>query len=335
MSRQASPALIGGFVVGAVALVVAAVLIFGGGDFLARKKFYVLFFDGSVKGLNVGAPVKFRGVNIGAVTDVGVLCDARDLSFHVRVVIETEPERIQGIGSAKELRRTLALHESENILGMLVEQGLRAQLQLQSLVTGQLFVQLDLYPDTPVHYTGLAAEYPEIPTIPSGLEELSRSLEQVPFDRVVERLMHIAEGVERLVNAPELAGSIRALEGTLNAVQGAAKSADAQVTALVADLRQTLGEARALLRNIDGQVAPLSRKTQEAAEAARGALVRAEGAFATLGEATADDSALRRQLQTTLEEMSSAARSIRILGETLEARPDALLRGKPAEGGDR
>lgn len=335
MSRRARPAVVGGFVVGAVALVVAAVLAFGGGHFLARKKSHVLFFDGSVKGLNVGAPVKFRGVSIGAVTDIGVLCDARDLSFHVRVVIETEPDRIQAIGGAEEIEEALDLHESENILGVLVERGLRAQLQLQSLVTGQLFVQLDLHPDTPVHYAGIGADYPEIPTIPSGLEELSRSLEQVPFDRLVDRLVRTAEGIERLVNAPELVGSIRALEKTLNEVQGMAKNVDLQMTSLVSALRQTLAETRTLLRNVDGQVVPLSRKTQEAAEATRGALLRAEEVLTTLKDAAAEDSRLRYQLQTTLEELSSAARSVRILSESLETRPDELLRGKPATGGAR
>lgn len=335
MRRKASPALVGAFVVGALALVVAAVLVFGGGHFLARKKHNVLFFDGSVKGLTIGAPVMFRGVAIGAVTDIGVLCDARDLTFHVRVVIETEPERIQAIGGDGEPGTLLDLHGEESILDLLVEKGLRAQLQFQSLVTGQLFVQLDLYPDTPVHYSGLASPYRELPTIPSGFEELSRTLEQVPFERVVERLLHIAEGVERLVSAPELAGSVRALEGTLQEVRGAARTFDAEVRGLSADLRLTLGDARTLLRSVDGEVRPLSRSTREAAEAARGALARAEGAFANLGEAAADDSGLRRQLLTTLEEMAAAARALRILGETLEARPEVLLRGKPAEKGDR
>src|SRR5690242_12946620 len=135
MAKNTNPKLIGGFVLGALALVVVGVLMFGGGQFLVTKRPAVLYFEGSLGGLAPGAPVNFRGVKIGTVTGMQIEYDVEKQEVHIPVFVEIEPDRIQ-ITSGKRDERNIAT---------LVRRGLRAQLVVQSLVTGQASVQLDFH----------------------------------------------------------------------------------------------------------------------------------------------------------------------------------------------
>jgi phospholipid/cholesterol/gamma-HCH transport system substrate-binding protein len=143
MRQRTNPAVIGGFVVGAVALIVIGVLLLGRGRFWTEQRAFVLYFEDSVEGLSVDAPVNFQGVRIGAVTDVQVQYLTRKGEFRVPVFIDIEPGRVKEVGGEDQPR------EEEAFLTSLIARGLRAQLQLQSLVTGQLSVQLVFIPAPP------------------------------------------------------------------------------------------------------------------------------------------------------------------------------------------
>lgn len=175
MSKQASPTLIGGFVVGAIVLIVSGLLIFGGGAFFADRETYVAYFTGSVQGLRIGAPVDFRGVSLGQVKDITVLYDERDLSMSIRVLIEINHDRLTIVGGDAPI-------DQEDNLDQLISQGLRAQLQVTSMVTGLLSVELDFHPDAPLDLVGTDTRYAEMPTIPSRMEEIERSLGAVAVE---------------------------------------------------------------------------------------------------------------------------------------------------------
>ena len=130
MSKKANKTLIGVFVVAAIAMLVAAVLVFGSGKFFREKDEFIAFFEGSVKGLRVGAPVMFRGVSIGEVTDITLVYHTDDLSFEIPVRITLYPEKMIGMGIE------LTGEAEDRAWFQLLEQGLRAELQMQSLVTG-------------------------------------------------------------------------------------------------------------------------------------------------------------------------------------------------------
>jgi paraquat-inducible protein B len=164
---KANPAVIGGFVVGAIALLVIGLLVFGGTNWWAKRNNYVAYFPGSVKGLRVGAPVDFRGVTIGQVTQIRVLFDPQAVTARIPVIMELDPSQIEMTGSEEASAR----NEPERMINA----GLRAQLQSQSLLTGLLFVNLDFRPDAPVRLVGGDEPYLEIPTIPSGFEQLQES----------------------------------------------------------------------------------------------------------------------------------------------------------------
>lgn len=171
MSKKANKTLIGAFVIGAVILWIFSLVVLGSGKFFRRTNKYVLFFDDSVKGLAIGAPVTFRGVKIGIVKDVSLVYDPNTRFAVIPVIIETEPDRIKGAP----LKR-----DRENIQ-FLIDSGLRAQLETQSFLTGQLAVALDFFPDKLARLRGLMKEYPEIPTIPSPLGELQKNIGDIPL----------------------------------------------------------------------------------------------------------------------------------------------------------
>jgi phospholipid/cholesterol/gamma-HCH transport system substrate-binding protein len=165
--NRANPKLIGAFVVGAVALVVVGVLLLGGAQVFTAKRTFVAYFEGSVKGLNVGAPVEFQGVKIGSVTDIQLQFLTEDMELRIPVFFEFEPSKVTHVGAHADSRRQL--------LKPLVERGLRAQLEMQSLVTGQLLVQLGFLPDTPIHLVG-DGKILEIPTVPTAMQEVAQNV---------------------------------------------------------------------------------------------------------------------------------------------------------------
>src|SRR4030095_6220982 len=211
MGRTASPRGIGAFVVGGIALVMAGVIFFGGGKVFQEKTPYVLFFEGSVQGLHVGAPVVFRGVQVGQVTKVEALYAPTQATIHVKVRVELVPDAVQVTAEV----RQRSPHE---VVEFLVHQGLRASLQLQSFVTGLLLVSLDFYPDTPIKRLGLDPTYPELPTVPSQIEQLLRDVRQavatlgkLPLEALLAEALGTLTQAHTLLETPELRQALVAL----------------------------------------------------------------------------------------------------------------------------
>ena len=170
---------IGAFVVGGAAIAVAAVLFLGAGRLLRERIPYVLYFPGSVAGL-AGAPVTFRGVSVGAVTKILVQLDRESMQVRTPVFIEVYPATVT-VRQKPEVRRPRA------VMAALVERGLKAQLKMQSFVTGQLAVDLDFYPDAPMELVGASPEYPELPTIPSTMQQLSQAVADLPLQAIASK----------------------------------------------------------------------------------------------------------------------------------------------------
>lgn len=302
MSKQANKSLIGAFVVGAMVLVVVGILTFGSGQFMKEMKKFVLYFDGSIKGLNIGSPVNIRGVTVGEVTDIKVRFEGEDFAVRTPVFIEIDPDKFSEFSEQKagEYLKRLRLNKMVDVL---IKRGLRAQLQSQSLVTGQLLVALDFYPDKPINLVGGETGYQEMPTIPSTMEALTKTIEKLPLEELVNRVMDIVKGIDRVINSPELQGSI-------------------------SSLNQTLKSAQKLVQNIDEQIVPLSSNAKEVIEAATATLVQAEGTLSNLKKNAAETSILRYEVDNTLRELSSAASSLHDLTDYLQRHPESLLRGK-------
>ena len=213
MSKKVNKTVIGLFVIGALALLMMSIIIFGSGVLFKRTNRFVLYFDGSVKGLAIGAPVMFRGVSIGAVKDISLIYDAKAGTIMLPVIVDIEQGRIKGAPSFGELggdKKMIAL-------------GLRGKLEVQSFLTGQLMISFDFYPDKPAELRGILKEYPELPTLPIS-PDIFALMNEVPIKEISKNLASTAKGIDRLVNSSDLQGSFYVLQSTLQETKKAMHS---------------------------------------------------------------------------------------------------------------
>jgi len=311
MSIQPNKTLIGAFVVGAVILAFASIMIFSSGKFFAEKSRYVLYFDGSVRGLDIGAPVSFKGVTIGSVTDIKLYIANEQFDLKIPIFIEIEPDRVTDSPSFKpDLRgRTLKeyrekIEETGKIMQLLIDKGLRAQLNTQSMVTGKLLIQLDFHPDTPAKLVGLESDFQEIPTIPSPLDQLVKTIEEIPFAEIAEKLELTIDGIERFINSPELEDTIVTLNGTLKEIKNLAHTANRELGPLTASVKDTLSTTREAMETTEDTIAKVGSGLSDKAPI------------------------LSYELTQALRELTTAARSLKVLTDYLQQHPESLLRGK-------
>ena len=310
MSKQVNKTVIGAFVVGAIALLIVALVIFGSGKFFKTRPKFVMFFDTSVKGLNVGAPVNFKGVPIGAVTDVQLQFDAQSLKIKIPVFIEMYPERISVIEGERDIKN----------MSRLIEKGLRAQLKTQSLITGQLMIELDFYKNKPPVYVG-DGKIPEIPTVPSSLEEISRTLANIPFEQIADKLTKSIEGIERIVNSPELGSTLKSLDSTIKDIQSLVRNVDDKIGPLTK-------EYGALAANANEELDKFGNAMTRMLDAAEKASAQADRLMVKTADITSANSPVVYELTRSLQDLSSAARSLRTMSDTISQHPESLLYGK-------
>jgi paraquat-inducible protein B len=259
------------------------------------KSYFVLYFEGSVGGLAPGAPVEFRGISVGKVVDVKLEFKPEKRDFRIPVLIEIEPERFI---SAAEMPKVEAARR--NILDYLVEKGLRGQLKIGNLITGQQVVSLNIFPNAPRRRIVWKSPYPELPTVPAPIEEIGTRVSQIltkidnlPFEQIGKDLSETLQSTKRLAGKPEL--------------QEAARNLDA-----------ILKEMRLFVSELRTGVTPEIAAT----------LTQAQKAIAQVESALGSETPLQVNLNSALQELTAAARSLRSLTDYLERHPEALIYGK-------
>lgn len=357
MSKPANKTLIGIFVLGAIALLVIAVVVLGSGKFFRKTFKAVCFFEGSVGGLDVGAPVVFNGVRIGSVTDVVLRYDTRDLTTTIPVYIKIDPQQMETIGPRPKT--------FEKDLTLLIDHGLRARLELQSILTGKLQVSLGSYPDRPARLVGIDQKYPEIPTIPTSMQEITKRIEQLPLEEIIKNIATAVEGINRAVNSPEITKTIQSVSRAAEEAKGLMQNLNSQVQPFSSDVQQTLREAQKLIReidlkataltssidgtvkdvqklvqNIDGQVGPLGPSIQrtlssieKTSDEAGMRLRQAQQTLSVLEGDIGEDSELMYELKKAVKEVGTAAKAIQSLAKVLEQQPESLLFGRKKKTG--
>jgi len=332
MTKKANPKLIGAFVLGAVALAAIGVIIFGSGRFFAQKFEWVLFFPGSVKGLTVGAPVTLEGVAIGTVTDVKVVFDRETLKFFAPVYVEVFPDRVKDIGeySTEQLKEIET--DPDEAIGLLIKKGLRGQLDMQSLLTGKLQVALSMHPGSEVHYARIERGVPEIPTLPTTIQQLAKALENLDIKGMAEDLRKAVAGVEQLATSPELAEAVTSLNKTLQDFGKLARNLDGRVGPLTTSIEGTMKDTQKLVQNVNAQVEPTFADLQETLKTAQAAIEKAEVALTSVSDVVDADSALMYELTSAIKELQVMAQSINALAGYLQRQPDSLIRGKVSLG---
>ncbi len=322
MSKQASPAKIGGFVVGAIGLVVLAILVVSDNKFLIHKDRFVIYFEGTINGLKVGAPVKLKGVQVGQVTDVRVELNLDEVVVRTPVFIEVNLNSVRFENS--EDKDTV----SDLTYELLVHHGLRAKLKSQSLLTGRLYVEINFFPKTPIRLVGNNVDVQEIPALPSDTEELINDigiiitkLKTLPLNELFGSLLVTARNLEKFANSPELVKNAQKLEQILSSLKLLTEKMNSEFSPLIVGMEHTLSDTRSLVNNVNNQIVPLSKSAQEA-------LLQANRSLAALEEVAGAGSPVRVDFSETLGDLSEAARSIRILADYLQRNPSALIYGK-------
>jgi paraquat-inducible protein B len=358
MSKRANTTVVGAFVIVAITLALGAVMVFGTGQFFKEHVVVVTVFEGSVTGLDVGSPVEFRGVPVGRVTNIKALYDSQKTSFVIPVYMSLDSDSVTNI-RADEPRIS-----AEKEIEKMIARGLRARLDIRSLVTGTKFVALEFHPHTPANVVGIDSDIPEIPSTVSRLDKVADLFDKLDIEQLAGKAILTLDGISELVNSPVLASSIenldhaarntselveqlqddtrrfsqtaietleqtrqtvaaaeKALAVTLSDVSRLSTGTDVRLGRIAEKLETALSAVQNLAISLDRQIQPLSQSAKVTLDQATSTLKSAE---TLIGE----DSNTRYNLDTTLEELAAAARSVRQMADYLEQNPDALLKGK-------
>lgn len=355
MRRRASPTRIGLFMLGALAVLVAAVVMVTGGGVFASRERALAYFEGSVYGLQIGAPVVFRGVRLGSVVGIGVVYQGRPGQYAIPVELEIERDRIEDVHGGN----------GAITVGDLIRQGLTAQLSTQSLLTGLLYVDLDLGRDddrgraaaaasTPASAAPPGQGLPVIPTVATPVQALQKKLRNLDLEQLLADVAAVAAGARQFVANPRLQHTMDELAQASSALRQLLAKVDRRVGPLADALQGTLEETRRTAATLGGEVGRAGQAVDRVGQAAdrvsatMGRVDRlADGAQPALDsvqraaddlartaqalrQASTDDGGTLPQVERAAQEMARAARAVRDLADLLERQPEALIRGRAA-----
>ena len=343
--RKVNPTLVGAFVLGAIGLIMAIVILFGGGKLFQPTVQVVMYFEGSVKGLQVGSAITFRGVNVGKINSIQLQYDPGTNQIYIPVVGVLYPESMQLVGAtaAQESKIEAQLGKGK-LLQRWVDEGLRAQQSLPNFVTNQINVTIDFYKNRPAVLVQPEPKHiVEIPTIESEmgqvtatLQNLVAKLSELPLDELISDGRQLLAGANRVVNDPQLTQAIANANQTLAEAKTTVAALDARLAPILGNVEQVSGGAKITVAEANRRLTELKSTIRDADRALGGAQTSMDNADKLLGNVNGllePGAPLTYELINTLREVASAARSARALMNTLERDPNALLVGRPASNG--
>ncbi|HEX3717161.1 MAG TPA: MlaD family protein [Verrucomicrobiae bacterium] len=324
MSKKANPTIIGLFFAFGLVLGLGGLLLFSSRSLFHPEYKAILYFNTSLKGLNPGAPVKFRGVTIGSVADIFIRHNQATNDFSMPVLIAIDKKLAQ-IKSDEQLRIGDKAH-----LDQMVGEGFRARLDSESLVTGVLYVALDIIPDAaaPIFHQ-LKPEYQEIPTVPSDLQQLMAGVAHLNLQGLSEKLNGILAHVEVILDQLDVPAINAGVTNLLESANHVVTAPD--LTNSLTSLRRTLDQAEVLVRHVDGRVDPLVDSATNTLSDARKTLADLRVSLQNVSDLLGPDSAVRPGLAQALQELGRASRSVADLADLLKRDPNALLVGRKSK----
>lgn len=341
MSKKPNPRVIGSFVVAGTAVAIGCIIYFGSVSLGKGTARFMLLFDESVSGLSEGAKVKVRGVPIGSVKQIMLKTpNQEDDDNRIPVVIEVDLEVMKRLGVEKERIAETSLEET---IKQQVERGLRGQLVLSSMLTGQYYIELDMHIDTPSAgplVTATTAPYMEIPTSPSQFAEIGQSADKViarvaavPFDRMGDELVKLLTGINKVMDELDrgnLAGNlVRSIDDLRKQMESP------KLGNVIQSFGATMKGIQEIVEDLNPRLGPLLTEFQGISSELTNTLQVARTSLATLQSAAEDaedmfspESPIRYRTEEALHSISKAAESVQRLADLLEQNPQSLLTGK-------
>jgi len=324
VSARTHPRLVGAFVLGAVALLLGAVLALSSGDWFERRERFSLYFPGSsVRGLNKGAAVTFRGIKVGEVAEVAALATGQPSpAIQIEVVIEFKGQVVQ---APPGVALPFAGLSGPALAKEFTARGFRGRLMSQSLLTGQKYIDFEILPDEPARISGVRPRYPELPTTPTAMEKLGNKVEDftskladLPLDQMLENLQKTLESARGLLESPDLRG----------ALAGARRTTE-KLPATIEDVRSAVADARKLMETLDGEARETASQARETIRSAREALDRVDRTMATLESTLQGSDEARLRASETIAELDRTLKALRNLVDYVQTHPEAVVLGKP------
>ncbi len=323
MSIRANPTAIGAFLIGAVAILIGGAAVLASATWFESRSVFVSYFAESINGLEYGAPVKFQGVPIGTVTELEIQIDRVGKTFQVPVRYEIDLKKLQTLrGSWVNLADRAVRNEQ-------IADGLRVQLQMESIVTGQLYLEVSYDPQAkPAVLEPHQTEYPELPTTPSlmaalgtgagsvvsdvvrVLYQVNELLTEIDMPEINAAVVQTAQAVQRLVNAPEI------------------RTALAELPVATAQVTRTMAAVEQLALTSDSAIGPIAIQAERATTELAGALQALHKTLDQTEGLLSMDSGIGFELQGVLASLKEASDALQLLATTLEQSPDILIRGK-------
>ena len=331
MSRKANATLIGIFVFGAGLLSIAALVFFGSYKIFSESETFVLYFDESVNGLDVGAPVKWKGVPIGRVSEILIRWNQDELSDHVPVMIEIDVTNlVKQLGVSIDLREDAVYSSQINL-------GLRAQLQMDSLITGMLFIELDYVDDlSSPAFVQQDVILKEIPTIPSPLAEIGESatdiiarISTIDIKSINDELVSLLQRLNESIKDIEFKKINTSILEAVDSFRSLAESE--QLIRSLEQFRETMQAYRLLAVNVGGKVDTGMEEVLKSLDEFQTAMKDFQATNKKLQAFMEPDTTLWYEMEETLHGISEAAEEIRDLADYLERNPRSLLTGKADE----
>jgi len=316
---------IGAFIVGAIILIFVALLFFSGGRFFSEKEKVIMYFEGSVQGLQIGAPVKLKGVELGQITDIQINFQNDNKTVVNAVTADLVLKRINSKGT----RITSAFFDEA------IKNGLRAQLNFQSFLTGLLYVELDFYPDTQAKLYGLQNDYRELPTVATQFEELSKSFAEMDIKGMVTHIDEFAIELNKIVKSGEIQTTIKNINKAAVSIGKTSNNVDLRITQLSQNIEKTRTEIDKLLAELNTRTPEIAKSIEKSLNDLSYSLEQVNKTAASIQGTVSEDAPLVNQLNSTLNEISRSAQAFRNLTETLEQQPESVLRGKTSPGKDK
>ena len=317
MSEKNHTVAIGAFVIGALLIAITIVIFALGSGFGQQREKTVMVFEGSVKGLVIGAPVTLRGVQIGQVTNLELMLDSDTIDLIMVVEAEITGKNIRRLGS-----------NPEDVTDQLIARGLRAQLKTQSLLTGLLYIQLDFHPDKPPVFVDLKTEHLQIPTIPTELEILTQRLENLDFAKIAEKVEGIIDGLDSFLTNKEFQALPTSLQSTLVAVTQLSEELRTQVATSGPKLDTVLDDVSETVAGANKELPKFSAMAQKNLQVLDEAIKGFEQTMANINRMVEPGSGTNYQFSKALKELTMAGEAIKQLANTINEQPESLLRGK-------